>query len=247
MKKHLLLLAALPIIAFGADTDNDFDGGIVANPKSQRGYIEIINAQSKMSEQDILTAIRILQASTEYAFKVVNVKGDGIQALIAQKKSPVAIVIVDDDKTPALLAAPTEHWSAMNVRRMTDGLRGELAIKKFTASRCRKQFMRAFAFASGGCGTGFQSNILASQKISDLDLVKEFIPEDAFEKCRTNLAGLDITPLRREPYHIACYEGWAPAPTNAVQKKIWKLVHEPPQQPMKIKYDGKAKKPTVTK
>ena len=33
-----------------------------------------------------------------------------------------------------------------------------------------------------------------------------------------------ITPVPRTTYRRACYEGWAPAPTNEFQKAIWEKV-----------------------
>ena len=35
---------------------------------------------------------------------------------------------------------------------------------------------------------------------------------------------MGITPYRRTTYREACQEGWAPQPTNDVQKAIWEQV-----------------------
>ena len=40
----------------------------------------------------------------------------------------------------------------------------------------------------------------------------------------------------------ACQEGWAPAPTNDVQKAIWEKVHAIPDKPMTIEFDPKKDK-----
>ena len=44
---------------------------------------------------------------------------------------------------------------------------------------------------------------------------------------------------RRTSYQKACEEGWAPLPTNDVQKAIWDKVHAVPKNPMKIEFDPK--------
>ena len=50
---------------------------------------------------------------------------------------------------------------------------------------------------------------------------------------------LGILPVRTTTYLQACQEGWAPMPTNAVQKAIWEKVRAIPQSPMKIEFDPK--------
>ena len=63
-----------------------------------------------------------------------------------------------------------------------------------------------------------------------MDMVKR--AEKYMEKC-------GVTPLRIATYRQACREGWAPAPTNDVQKAIWDKVHAIPKSPMKIEFDPK--------
>ena len=43
----------------------------------------------------------------------------------------------------------------------------------------------------------------------------------------------------RVPYLVAVQEGWAPQPTNDVQKAIWDKVHALPTEPIKIKPEEK--------
>ena len=40
-------------------------------------------------------------------------------------------------------------------------------------------------------------------------------------------------------YRTAVKEGWAPQPTNDVQKAIWDKVHAMPTEPLKIKSETK--------
>jgi hypothetical protein len=50
---------------------------------------------------------------------------------------------------------------------------------------------------------------------------------------------LGVLPAQRATYLKACEEGWAPAPTNDVQKAIWDKVHAMPTEPIKIKPETK--------
>ena len=53
-------------------------------------------------------------------------------------------------------------------------------------------------------------------------------------------AGMEATVTAY--YRQACTEGWAPAPTNEVQKAIWDKAHAVPAKPMKIEFDPKTGK-----
>jgi hypothetical protein len=54
----------------------------------------------------------------------------------------------------------------------------------------------------------------------------------------TYLKSLGVTPAEMTTYRKACREGWAPAPTNDIQKAIWEQVkadkERGPTNPLKI-------------
>jgi hypothetical protein len=54
-----------------------------------------------------------------------------------------------------------------------------------------------------------------------------------------HLKAIGITKKVVKTYLDACEEGWAPAPTNDVQKAIWDKVHAAPKNPMKIEFNPK--------
>ena len=86
----------------------------------------------------------------------------------------------------------------------------------------------------------------AISSASDLDRIGmiEF-KMDNLDRFRNYLAPLGVTPATHMSYANAVYEGWAPAPTNAVQQKIWDEAHTPPSKPIKITYDKGKQKPVV--
>ncbi len=51
-----------------------------------------------------------------------------------------------------------------------------------------------------------------------------------------------IEPLKVASYMRACQEGWAPAPTNDIQKAIWNEVYKIPDKPITINFDPKKDK-----
>ena len=138
-----------------------------------------------------------------------------------------------------MIAAPEDGWAAINVPKLSVGLDTDAAKAKFGPSRLRKEMMRAFAYACGCGGTGFPGNTLNVATVQALDYVDEFIPNDALQNILKLSKERGMTPSVMTTYNRACQEGWAPAPTNDIQKAVWDKVHTLPQNPIKIEYDPK--------
>ena len=215
-------------------------GGLVGKPNSSKGKIVFINTQSEMDEANISGAISSLgEIIAKYAVASEKDTPDKALALKAKHKADIAVIIVAEDDSPALLAAPEESWSVVNVRALKKNLKSDAALEKFFDSRCRKEIMRGFVCAAGGMGSSFPGNIMNVAKVEDLDLCDEFVPFDKVGVVKQHLKNTGVTPVRYATYRIACREGWAPAPTNDVQKAIWDKVHAMPTEPIKIKPETK--------
>ena len=73
-------------------------------------------------------------------------------------------------------------------------------------------------------------------KPSDLDaLSAESYGVETLNKLAQSMPLYGLKPYHRSTYRKACEEGWAPAPTNDVQRKIWNEVRTLPDQPIEIK------------
>lgn len=215
-------------------------GGLVEKPGSSTGRIVFINTQSGMNADNIQGSIRSLgDIVAKYPVFVVSDTPDKPAVLKARHNADVAIIIVAEDDSPALLAAPEDNWAVVNIKALAKGLKSDAAKAKFFDSRCRKEIMRGFACAAGGFDSSFPGNIMNVMKAADLDLCEEFMPFDKAGLFKQRLKASGVTPSRFATYRIACREGWAPEPTNEVQRVIWDKVHAIPENPMKIKYDPK--------
>ena len=215
-------------------------GGRIAVPNSQKGTISIVNAQQAVPQGEIENAIAIISKADEYNFKIeaADPGADPVSA-VRNSKSPVTVAVVANDSTPALLVSPDEGWAVVNVNKLDAGLNTPAAKEKFLPSRFRKQFIRAFVLACTGTGSQYKQNFFWAKSIQDLDLYREFIPQDSANNCKERLADKGVTPLKYTVYIRACHEGWAPQPTNDVQKAIWDKVHAMPTEPIKIKPEEK--------
>lgn len=218
-------------------------GGVVVKPGSQQGSIAFVNAQSRVQDADVKKVADQIVKMTRLPIMVVKnaSKMTGEEAK-TKFRANVAIVLIDDGDAPIALIAPEEHWAVVNVGKLAKGRDDKELTGEFLASRCRKELIRTFTHLCAGCSTQFEGNVLGVSKIEDLDTVQEFIPLDMKYKYLNFMKGIGVTPATIASYEHACKEGWAPAPTNDIQKTVWDKVHALPSDPIKIKFDPKRDK-----
>ena len=222
--------------------------GMVMRPGTPKGRILVLNCQRELAMTNFVVALQNL--GKDYAkWDVVcsaaeDPKGAFGEAKAAHK-ADIAVFVVNDEATPSLLQAPDDGWVAVNIARLSRNLLSEDAKRRFFESRCRKQIMRAVALACGAAGSTYPGNIMDVTKVEDLDIMKEFVPEDKADICDRYLSNAGFKAKQIVPYFRAVREGWAPAPTNDAQKAIWEKVHAIPDKPIKITYDKDREKPVV--
>lgn len=69
-----------------------------------------------------------------------------------------------------------------------------------------------------------------------LDLTVDTIPMDMVGYYQAFLKPLGVIPREYTTYKRAGREGWAPAPTNDIQKAIWEKMNQVPDKPMTIEF-----------
>lgn len=219
-------------------------GGTIRKANSARGAVLVVNAQDKVSRADLDPALRhinetihpILEYKEVKEVKVANPKED-----IARLGGKVGVVVVDVADSPALTVAPEEGWAIVNVRPLSaDG-----AAADVLAARVRKEVLRGFALA-GGCSFMARGQIVVREGVhtaKDLDSVSiEEYGVDVQMALGRLLPSYGVIPWTQTTYRKACREGWAPPPTNDIQRAVWEKVHQIPDKPITIKYDPKVDK-----
>ena len=220
-------------------------GDDIVKPGSLKGCITILDMQDKLPSKEIDAAISMLSNATKLKFEVVkpdDVSGCAIESAnkaSAGKSDGVFVLVVADEKTPAMLVAPENRWAIVNVAKLDEGIPAGALYSNMFAGRCRKEIVRAFSLLCGGGSSQFANNLTDAATIEELDTVKEFLPIDMEKRYTTYLGKIGVRPAYVRNYKQACVEGWAPAPTNENQKAIWNKVHEVPSNPMKIEFDPK--------
>ena len=210
----------------------EWTGGILKRPGTQKGCIVYVNAQKRApmawideSAAYMRKKMRVEVRVKEGKFALGNVKREG----------DVSLFIVDDETLPMSFVAPEERWGMVNIAKLWD------ARPQFFEARVKKELARGFSITSG-CYVSSYENILMSgiSGAEGLDRAPNWeLPVDVVKCSLRALEGFGVTPYQPVSYRKAIMEGWAPAPTNDVQKAIWDKVHEMPTEPIKIKPETK--------
>ena len=208
-------------------------GGPVKKPGTGKGSLKIISSvagvDSAFMDKALKTAWKILKIDMSVvpgkAVTIATAK-ESLKAYGAQ----AGVFVVEDDVLPRLLTAPEEGWGIVNVKKCAASPNES---RDKVMQRVRKEIIRAMVLASGAGNSG---NVMQSvTNLESLDgILVEAVPLQARAAMLSHLANLGIEPVHIASYLKACQEGWAPAPTNDVQKAIWDKVHALPTEPMKI-------------
>ena len=197
-------------------------GGRVVNPMSGSGKIVFVNAQARLSAADV-TAI-VDELAMGFSLRMSVVAGEKptfetISTVAETSGGATTIFIVDDPVLPMSLVSYEARWAIVNVAKIAD----EAAPEKFN-ERIHKELARSFALVSGvayGVGT---AGLMGPVKVpSGLDLcnLPERVNPNLYTPIHKYLANFGVMPTEVATYRKACKDGWAPAPTNDVQKAIW--------------------------
>lgn len=210
-------------------------GGNIIKPGSQKGRVVYINAQSRAAEVWLQESADFFKEKTRLAVAIE--KGE-FSFPKPELKGELNIFIVDDPSLPSLLGAPENRWAMVNVAPLfTDK-------KKFFEARVKKELTRAFVLVAGGIDSSYPGNCTGPvMDAKDLDKFMDyFLPVDVLARFEKTVTKAGMKPSYQATYRKACTDGWAPPPTNDVQKAIWKEVYQVPDKPITIEYDPKVDK-----
>ena len=244
----MIIKKALPIVGivfaaalcYAGETGVARVGGRVTKPGSCKGSIGIVNVQEKVDKSVIEATVKVIRDVAPYNIRVVEGKLSGYptKSAVSACGFDIAIYVVDNADKPDLVVAPDDRWALVNVMPLSEGLTVEK--KSLLEKRLRGQVMRAFAMVCGAATSQYPGNIHNATSVSDLDsLNPDQMIHDVMQRVRKNLTSIGITEPYVAVYKKAAAEGWAPPPTNEVQKAIWDRFHQAPTNGIEIKFDPK--------
>ena len=235
---HTKILMMIALVAssvtYGKEITNEnafieSQGGILQKQYKGRSIV-IVNNQNAISPTDFFAAGNSIEDIFNFPVKVLG-KADKIE------NAGVIVQITESKTAPALLIAPEANWASVNVTALSTDKPSADILK----SRLQKEIMRAYLFAAGVANSEIQPCLMRPIRTAkDLDRYSVLQPgPSAVAPVMNTASQLGIFERTIMTYKEACEEGWAPAPTNDIQKAIWDKVHAAPKNPMKIEFDPK--------
>ena len=195
-------------------------GGFVEQPA--KGVIALCDYQSKVSREEMegfflpsngFFRLRFVHRRMTGSFDIRN-------AGAAKGTAAVAIFIVDDPALPMTLAAPEAKWGVLNTAQISAGT----PERRLLLERADKLMSRVGTELLGGI-FALQVPFSAMQpvySVADLDRMNgKAISPQSLTQIAYTLPRIGVFGAWRTTYDQAVREGWAPAPTNDVQRAIW--------------------------
>ena len=221
-------------------------GGFLEKPNSLRGQFVVLDAQKTVAATNVEAAAKMLATLSKYTIRYQSVEpsevADGNWVKLMDKYNANGLVaVVSDDHTPSILVASDDAYAVVNVSKLAKNLMTDSAKSKFLPNRVRRQILRAFG-QLGGSTSKYKQSPAAVVDVVELDESSDILPMDTLQQLCRYLESKGLGRKMYVPYKIACQEGWAPAPTNDIQKAIWDKVHTIPSKPIKIEYNEKRDK-----
>ena len=198
------------------------DGGLVTATYDGH-FLKLANGQKKVGENVFKETAQSIHSGLRFPIAYAEIPAQQTAAeSFSERDGAVVALVSRGAKTPMLIVAPEAKWAEVNV----DALAADGIDAKKLEARVMKELWRATVYVLGAANSSFQPCLMRDiHSLAELDAVETFAPcPEPFNKMMVSAAALKIRPVRTTTYKRACEEGWAPAPTNAVQKAIWEKV-----------------------
>lgn len=215
-------------------------GGLVHKPIVGK-VVHVVNAQSVLSVEEIAKLVQEMRLTLALPFELVA--GDParkpLEAAAAASSAEnvgAAVVLAETDGLPSLLVAPEMAWSVVNMKALRADNPPDVRLR----NRAAKEVWRAAALALGASTSAYKPCVLEPvNSMADLDATLAMRPcPEPCNKIVDVSRRLGIGQIRFASYRQACREGWAPQPTNDVQRAIWSQVNSDkergPSKPLTI-------------
>ncbi len=186
------------------------EGGLVTKPYDGR-YVVIENAQTIVAQDDLMPKGSGIDDLFGFPVKYVAKGGRA-------DKTALHITVSQDPGAPTLLVAPEIPWAQVNVKALgADGAKHDVVV-----ARTQKEIWRAFMMCCGAANSNMSPCVMRTIcSLGDLDSQTVRIPcPEPMMKVLNAGQNLGLKRPEQKTYKQACEEGWAPDPTNDVQKAI---------------------------
>ena len=235
MKRSFLFSAALAAaMAFGeaaaeksvkrSRRSREYTGGFIMRPAEGKA-IRFANAQSVVAESVLQAAAWEISRAVGIDIvvsKLDDANANPVSLRDGQTAAAVIVRAVKDPPAPTMIVAPEDAWAVLDVGALArDGATAEVL-----AERVRKELWRTTAIMLGASDSTFRPCLLEPvHSLTELDALKakQVCPEP-YGSIQRNAKDLGCGSPVYTTYRQACQEGWAPPPTNDIQRAIFEQV-----------------------
>lgn len=215
-------------------------GGRVRKENSGQGKFVYVNAQSLIEEP--LLKIPAKQLGATFRLNISLAKGTvttlaDVPNAIAACDAAAGIVLLENDDMPTMLVAPEARYAIVNVKALVK----DNPPSNILMTRVQREMYRAFGFLCGAADAITEGCVMRPvSTLKDIDsLQSPMLSAEFNDRIYKHMLTWGIQPYVVATYRKACEEGWAPTPTNDVQKAIWDDIRQLPSKPIKIEFDPK--------
>lgn len=224
---------AVKVTPYPASKMNEFNkmtGGLV-DPPANAKVLLILDAR----QEDVPELKRLTEATEELAEVAVDTQKITLDDKACPQKvafdaktgkAGAVILIYERDGAPVLSAFPEDGVVLLNVLPLV----ADNPNRKWRIRRSVTEYWRSIAFALGGYGMPTQlcNSMQPIFSLKDYETLRGAgLQPVQFSQIQSSKWKLGITGRNPVPYSTACREGWAPAPTNDVQRAIYEKTMNP--------------------
>lgn len=213
-------------------------GGFIPRPIEGKA-VRFANAQNLVSDEILSATAAEMSHSMRLNIAVSPLKSDTATPASLLDKDTAAVVIIKasgDSSSSAMIVAPEDAWAILDV----SALAKDKPNSKLLSERIRKELWRTTSIMLGASDSTYQPCLLSPvHSLADLDALraKQICPEP-LGAIQANAEALGCGVPVYTSYRQACLEGWAPAPTNDIQRAIYEQIKaeqsEKPSNPIRI-------------
>ena len=195
-------------------------GGMVEAPVTGQ-VIRVVNDQTRLSVAELEAIVARIRAVARLPIVLDGQGGGELQGRLDAREGAV-LLLTERPGYPRVLVAPENAWSAVNVAQLA----ADEPASRRLAERTEKEMWRALCMSLGASNAIFQPCLMRTiRSLKDLDYCASEIPSpEPMGKLEDAAKVFGIERLRSVTYKTACFEGWASAPTNDLQRGIYEGV-----------------------
>ena len=203
-------------------------GGIVENRAVMKGEVVFLNIQKRVPVEPLAKRIESMSEYFRCNFSIKPwekpISLATAEETFTASGANAVVFIVDDLSIPVtILSAPETRWIFLNVA----ALAADNPSPEKLLDRTRRELWRSIGFL---LGNGSPADVCVMKSVDNLKQLDELGAEAPSSGplivISRRLKDIGVVPFERTSYSRALREGWAPMPTNDIQRAVYERYEE---------------------